>query len=225
MDDPRSAAYRPRLAARLRLALVGVILAAVVPAAAASRVEPLNLVDLIVHSDHILRGTVTRVTDGDNGDVSYTEVTLRVAESILGGGGDEYTFRQVGRGLPTWTPGERVVLFLEGPTGGLQTTVGPHQGKLRHFDGKLSSSLDNEGLFAGVGIDASGLSLDQVAMLEGGTDVVDADAFLDLVRRAVREDWINRGVMRRDGEEPPARPLRRTASQSKETGEPRDGSP
>ena len=232
MDDPRPVADRPRLTTRLRrLALAATIFVTHVPAAAASEVEPLSLVDLIADSDRILRGTVTRVTEGRSGDdVPFTEVTLRVAERILGAGTDEYAFRQIGRdgqgGLPAWTPGERVILFLERPAAtGLQTTVGRGQGKLRLLGGEVSASPGLDALFADVVVDASGLSLDQVAMLEGGTDAVGAEAFLDLVRRAVREDWIARGVMRREGEAPSARALRRATSKLNETGEARDGSP
>ena len=91
------------------------------------------------------------MTDGfaPNG-VPYTEVTLRVMDTIRGAKGETLTFRQFGldkprtlpdgrvylggrpAGWPTWREGEVAIVFLypKARLTGLQTTVGLGYGKL-----------------------------------------------------------------------------------------------
>jgi len=184
-------------------------------AAQAATVMRHNLVDLIRHSDQIVVGTVESINDGiDQNNVPYTEVTLRVSDSIRGKSGETVTFRQFGlaspreidgrtylgaspEGWPTWSERERVMVFLGPPARltGLQTTIGLQQGKLRFAEGQLANGAGNVGLFDGMKVDARGLSREQAAMLSTDGQAVDAQPFISLVRRAVDENWIESGVM------------------------------
>ncbi|QRO00471.1 hypothetical protein JRI60_16265 [Archangium violaceum] len=186
-------------------------------AASASR---RNLVELIQQSDSILVGAVQSVSDGiDARGVPYTEVTLRVDEQLRGKhSGGTYTFRQFGlraprkmpngRTLMTVTPDgwsrytkdERVVMFLHAPARltGLQTTVGLEQGKLRIANDRVLNATDNEGLFDGVRVSPELLKKEEAAMLSKKRGAVDAESFLGLVRRAVRENWVSQGRMKNE---------------------------
>jgi hypothetical protein len=200
----------------LRRGLMALALTCVCQGVFAASVMQQNLVDLIEESDTIVVGTVSKVTDGftDKG-VPFTEVTLKVSDNILGAKGDTYTFRQFGLtqsrevngltylgttpdGWPNWIESERVVVFLNAPARltGLQTTVGLNQGKLRWADGRLANSENNVGLFKNMSVNANDLSKDQQAMLKGEGKAVAAQPFVSLVRRAVDESWIAKGVMR-----------------------------
>jgi hypothetical protein len=184
----------------------------------AASVSETNLVDLIRHSDRIIVGTVVEVSDGFTAEnVPYTEVTLAVADTIRGKSESTYTFRQFGlsapreingrtylgtspEGWPSWSERERVMLFLSKPASltGLQTTVGLRQGKLTMQGGKLSSSAQNAQMFSRMQVSASGLTSEQVAMLEGDARSLAIAPFISLVRRAVDEKWIETGVMRNE---------------------------
>jgi len=200
-----------------------VVLSGVGQNAFAASVAQQNLVDLIKESDAIVVGTVKKVSDGftDRG-VPYTEVTLAVSESILGAaannGAETYTFRQFGllkpreiggrtylgttpEGWPNWSKRERVLVFMNAPARltGLQTTVGLNQGKLQWTDGRLMNSENNVGMFRNVKITASGLSPEQTAMLSAQDGkAISAEPFVALVRRAVDENWVAKGVMRHE---------------------------
>jgi hypothetical protein len=205
-------------------ALLALALIATGQSVFAASVMQQNLVDLIEESNAIVVGTVSKVTDGftDQG-VPYTEVTLKVSENILApaassganDGADTYTFRQFGLtnpreingrtylgttpdGWPNWSERERVVVFMNAPARltGLQTTVGLSQGKLRWTDGQLVNAANNIGMFKNMKVTAKGLSKDQTAMLNGEGKAIAAQPFLTLVRRAVDENWIAKGVMR-----------------------------
>lgn len=203
---------------RMRAKAIGLavlILALVSQAAQAATVESRNLVSLIQHSDRILVGTVESISDGfDSNNVPYTEVTLRVSDHIRGADGETITFRQFGLlapreidgrtylgaspdGWPKWNEKERVMVFLGPPARltGLQTTVGLQAGKLRMSNGQLSNAAGNVGIFTGMKVEAKGLTRDQIAMLANDGQAVDANPFISLVRRAVNENWIEKGVM------------------------------
>lgn len=196
--------------------VITLALALVSQGAFAASVLQQNLMDLIEESNAIMIGTVTSVTDGfTEQGVPYTEVTMDVSESILGGGQDTYTFRQFGLmepreidgrtylgttpdGWPNWNARERVFVFLGSPARltGLQTTVGLNQGKLRWANGKLANSENNAGMFKNMQVTATSLSSAETAMLQSEGQAIDAEAFVRLVRRAVNENWIARGEMR-----------------------------
>lgn len=195
--------------------LVFLLLAFVSQASQAASVASQNLVNLIQHSDRIVVGTVENTSDGfDKNNVPYTEVTLRVSDSIRGKASETIVFRQFGLlepreidgrtylgtspdGWPKWNERERVMVFLGPPARltGLQTTVGLQAGKLRMSDGQLSNAAGNVGIFKGMKVEAKGLSKDQLAMLSTDGEAVDANPFISLVRRAVNENWIEKGVM------------------------------
>ncbi len=68
-------------------------------------------------------------------------------------------------------------------------------GKLRMSNGQLTNAAGNVGIFEGMKVEAKGLTRDQVAMLANDGQAVDANPFISLVRRAVNENWIEKGVM------------------------------
>jgi len=203
---------------RLAIALLAGGLAAL-PAAATQLVST-NLTRLIGQSDVIVSGKVKDVTDGiDAKGVPYTEVTIAVGSSAKKkiSTRSDYKFRQYGllkarkmpdgrflvarapEGFPTWAKDEQVVAFMFKPASrtGLQTTVGLGQGKFTATSGRLANAQLNQGLFAGVKVNAGLLSPTESAMLgapAGGA--VDAAALMSLVNRAVAEQWIEKGVMR-----------------------------
>lgn len=198
--------------------LLSLALAVASQAAFAVSVKQQNLIDLIGQSDQIVVGTVKSVTDGFNSDgVPFTEVTMNVREQIRGKKSETYTFRQFGlmaprkidgrtylgvtpEGWPHWVEKETVMVFLSGQARltGLQTTVGLGQGKLRLQQGKLASETHNAGLFKGVQLKAKGLNQAQTDMLKSDGAAVDAASFIELVRRAVNENWIGTGVMKNE---------------------------
>lgn len=205
-------------------ALLALALATAGSSVFAASVAQQNLVDLIEESNAIVVGTVSKVTDGftDHG-VPYTEVTLKVSERILGAtatngdtdGADTYTFRQFGLmkprtiggrtylgvtpdGWPSWSKREHVLVFMNAPARltGLQTTVGLNQGKLQWSDGRLRNTENNVGMFQHMKITARDLSKEQTAMVSGQeAKPINAQPFVELVRRAVDENWIAKGVM------------------------------
>lgn len=198
--------------------LLSLTLAFASQAAFAVSVKQQNLIDLIGQSDQIVVGTIKTVTDGFSSDgVPYTEITLNVREQIRGKKNETYTFRQFGlmaprkidgrtylgvtpEGWPHWSEKETVMLFLSGQARltGLQTTVGLGQGKLRLQQGKLASETQNAGMFTGVQLNVQGLNAAQTEMLKTDGAPVDANSFIELVRRAVNENWIEKGVMKNE---------------------------
>ena len=200
------------LAAAAALALLAM------PAAQAMKLRPQNLTQLISESESIIRGRVSRVTDGvTESGMPYTEITIRVDDAAKGPilADTDYTFRQFGllkprkmangrtliavtpEGFPSWTVGERIVAFMYHPASrtGLQTTAGMAQGKLTVMGGKVSNEFGNAGLFEGVEIDDDLVTASERAMLES-EGAVDAATFVGLVGRAVRGGWVETGRMR-----------------------------
>ena len=159
---------RASIAAAL-LALGGAWLLA--PPSRATSMKPLNLSDLVRESTHIVSGTVSAVSEGiDLNKIPYTEIQLKVSESIRGETNGKMTFRQFGlqsarpdengrkflgliAGMPRYAVGDHVVLFL-GPTSkiGYRTTVGLGQGHFALRGGTLQNDLNNSGLFRNLNI-------------------------------------------------------------------------
>ncbi len=203
----------------LTLAVVALTtLLLLVPGAQAMKLKNQNLTQLISGSQSIVFGTVSHVTDGfDPKGVPYTEVTIAVGSAAKGNldEGNDYTFRQFGllkprnmgngkiylgvspEGFPRWREGETVVAFLRQPASitGLQTTAGMGQGKLVLRDGELVNEYNNVGMFEGMDIDTSLLSDEQQNMIVNPGSI-NATAFIDLVGRAVKEQWIEKGVLK-----------------------------
>ncbi len=188
------------------------------PAAQATKLKQQNLTQLIGQADSIVAGTVRSVSDGlDPNGVPYTEVTIAVGTTAKGRvkAGEDYTFRQFGLleprsypdgrqllaispdGFPRWSEGEYVIAFLYTPASrtGLQTTAGMAQGKLTSINGRLANEFNNLGLFEEVIVDPALLKADEAALLQT-RGAVDTQVFLELVRRAVAERWIENGGMK-----------------------------
>lgn len=169
-----------------------------------------NLTDLIGYADVIIHGDVVSVTDGFENDIPYTEVTVKVKETLRGSVPETYTFRQfgllkprsMGNGLvnynvtpvdwATYTPHEEVVLFLykSASKTGLRTTVGLGQGKFTISGGRITSQQGNVGLFQAIDLDAGLLNKAEREMFATAKGPVNSAAFLTLVRRAVGEKWV-----------------------------------
>jgi len=200
-------------------ALVAALVAMTAPVAQATKLRSQNLAQLISDSQSIIAGKVTRVTDGiAESGMPYTEITIQVEDAAKGGveKDSSYTFRQFGllkprnmpnghmlvattpEGFPHWSVGERVVAFMYHPASrtGLQTTAGMAQGKLTMASGRLSNEFNNVGLFDGVEVDDSLLSVEERAMLDTEQGAVDAATFMGLVGRAVADGWVESGRMR-----------------------------
>jgi hypothetical protein len=192
------------------------------PSARATQVVHQNLKQLIAASDLIVAGEVTKVTDGLQRGVPFTEITVEVKQSLKKSlaSGSSYTFRQYGllkarkitgdrsgnryllpariEGMPTWTVGERMMTFLNKPAKGtgLVTPVGLAQGKLTATGGKVANSFNNANLFQGVTVDPKVLKPGEAALLQTRSGAVDQAALFHLVGRAVNEGWIKKGAMR-----------------------------
>jgi hypothetical protein len=210
--------FKPYFPVPMAAALLLTLIALVVTPAHAMKIRNQNLTQLISDSSSIVFGTVDKVTDGiDAKGVPYTEVTIHVGSDAKGkiADGATYSFRQFGlltprkmangkafialrpEGFPRWIEGETVVAFLREPASitGLQTTAGMGQGKLSMVNGKLINEYQNAGMFDGVDIDSSLLTSEQQNMLLNPR-AIDASAFIDLVGRAVSEQWIEKGVLK-----------------------------
>jgi len=187
------------------------------PAVATTFQREANIVDLLQQSELILRGTVTNVTDGvDERGIPYTEVTLSVHDAIKGDVGKEYTFRQFGllqprdmgngkmnlmvtpAGWATYRKGEDTILFLRKKAAwtGLQTTAALVHGKFKVSMANATNQANNAGLFKNVKISSALLSNNEQRALLTTTGPVNANAFLSLVRQAVKNQWVENGSMR-----------------------------
>jgi hypothetical protein len=169
-----------------------------------------TIIDLISLSELILVGRVTAVTDGFEGGVPFTEVTVQVDETIKGRAGGVYTFRQFGLRAPRSTPsgrqyvalspdgwpkfeaGEEVILFLykKGNMTGLRTTVGLFQGKFEKRNGQFENAIQNVGLFKDVSVDPGLLTPAEKKLLSMKKGSVPAETLISLVRKTVRNRWI-----------------------------------
>lgn len=210
--------FKPHHRVPAAAALLLTVLALVATPVYAMKMRSQNLTQLISDSSSIVFGTVDSVTDGiDAKGVPYTEVTIHVGSDAKGkiADGATYSFRQFGllkprvmpngkafiamrpEGFPRWVEGETVMAFLRTPASitGLQTTAGMGQGKLTLINGKLINEYQNAGMFDGIDIDTSLLTSEQQNMLLDPR-AIDASAFIDLVGRAVSEQWIEKGVLK-----------------------------
>jgi hypothetical protein len=208
-----------KLRGRRRLcawALLCLLFAATFANATTNRRE-VNVVDLVANSDMILRGTVTKVSDGvDSRGIPYTEVTMHVSDAIRGQVTGEYTFRQFGllkprdmgngmtnlmvtpAGWPTYTQGEETILFLNKKAAwtGLQTTVGLAQGKFKVSMAGAVNQANNAGLFKNVAVDPALLGAKEQRAMQTQQGPVNVNAFVSLVKQAVTENWVQTGRMK-----------------------------
>jgi hypothetical protein len=197
------------------VALVGFVLSSANGAAADTLARRPNINDLIGQAEIILHGDVVTVTDGIENNVPFTEVTVKVRETIRGSAAGTYTFRQFGLLKPrrlenglvsynvrpaewaTYRPNEEVLLFLykAAKRTGLRTTAGLGQGKFTIEGGRAVSQQQNAGLFDGIRVDAPMLKKGDAELLQSRKGSVSATALLSFVRRAVGERWIERRTM------------------------------
>lgn len=182
--------------------------------ALAKNIKKQNLVELLTHADSIVVGTVTGKTDGFHEGLPYTEITLKVGQSVKGDHGPSYTFRQFGliepkamgdgrvnlmvtpAGWPTYAKGEQVMLFLHKPASatGFQTTAGLTQGKFTIRGDRIANGIDNDALFDGIRINRP-LARGQQDLVNQQSGAYAAQDFFALIRSAVEEEWIANGVM------------------------------
>jgi hypothetical protein len=195
---------------------LGVILFGVGARADSLEAQP-NIVDLVNDAEIIIRGNVVEVTDGfDENNLPYTQVKVQIKETIRGGVSGVYTFRQFGlleprelngrlclsvtpAGWATYSANEDAVLFLykAASLSGLRTTAGLKHGKFAVRAGNALSQGENLGLFQGVAVDQSLLTDNDKRLFATKKGAVNADSLLSFVRRAVNDNWIGKGKMRR----------------------------
>ena len=189
-------------------------LALVSAPARATTVKPMSVVDLLDHAQTIVAGQVTNVADGfDSRGVPYTEVTLKVSDSIRGPKGATYTFRQFGlaeqrtmpdgrvhlggrpAGWPTWRAGESAIVFLypKAKHTGLQTTVGLGYGKLSVGNGSAVNAHDNATLFANMTVNRTLLDTAEREMVDTKHGPVNEHTLRKFLHRAVDGNWVKNG--------------------------------
>ena len=178
------------------------------PPSLALSTKQLNVENMVRQSAAIVAGTVSKVEQGvDPRGLPYTQVELKVAETIRGTASPTLSFRQFGlqtplpasegrkflgvvAGMPRYAPGDQVVLFLSQPsTIGFRTTVGLEQGRFKLRGGNFENGVDNAGLFRNVDFSKRTLSAKEKQMVATQQGAVGADTFLALVRRSVQENW------------------------------------
>jgi hypothetical protein len=174
----------------------------------------MTVVDLLAHSQTIVAGQVQSVTDGfDARGLPYTEVTIKVADTIRGQKAETYTFRQFGldkprkmpdgrvylggrpQGWPTWRKDEAAIVFMypKAKRTGLQTTVGLGYGKVSLGNGVAMNAYENVGLFSSVKVNRGLLDSDEKKMFDTREGPVDAEAFRKFLHRAVEGNWVKNG--------------------------------
>jgi len=203
-------------ARKLGVLAIGVVLLGATVARADSLKSKPTIVDLIQQADLIIRGNVVEVTDGIENNVPYTQVKVRIKETFRGNVSGVYTFRQFGllkprpmgnglvnhnltlAGWSTYKANEEVMLFLwpEASKTGLRTTVGLKQGAFTIKAGSAISQGENSGLFQDIAVDQRLLNDNDKRVLATKKGAVNAESFASFVRRAVKDQWIQKGEMR-----------------------------
>jgi len=178
-----------------------------------------TIVDLLQHSEFIVRARVLSVNDGiDSHGIPYTEVKLQVFESLKGQVNGEFTFRQFGLLKPrkmengltnlmvtpaswaTFTQGEETILFLHKQAAwtGLRTTAGLGQGKFNVQMAGAVNQVNNSGLFQNVYVDPTVLGTNEKRVMATAKGPVNAKSFAALVKHAVDGQWVEKGKMRNE---------------------------
>jgi hypothetical protein len=217
---PARALTRLVAAARRHTLLSGVFVLAAITTMPlhASQLVVQNLKQMIQESDVIVTGEVSKVTDGIENGLPFTEVTMKVNSSIKRdlATNSNYSFRQYGllkprklpdgryllatkiEGMATWTVGEKVTTFMNKPASRtrMTTPVGMAQGKFTYSGAQVANSFDNRALFKGMSVDPGVLNAKESAMLAKPAGAVEGEVLMNFVKRAVKEKWIEKGVMR-----------------------------
>ena len=123
-----------------------VLLLGAVPAGATTMVKRMALDEVTTKAVRIVHGTVTSIrSDRDESGMPATWITLEVSRTLKGRAVKEFTFKQAGvaeplpdgtitriPGMPRYTVGEEVVIFLHGESArGFTSPVGLGQGMFR----------------------------------------------------------------------------------------------
>lgn len=139
--------------------LVPIVLLFLVSSLDATTARLLSLGDKVALAERIFVGTVTEVREGkDEHGTAVTYVTFALSRSLKGQVPDKLTIKQLGRrlpgkdksilnipGLPMYSEGEEVVLFLHGTSaGGFTSPVGLGQGKFKVIRQKSKAFVVNE---------------------------------------------------------------------------------
>jgi hypothetical protein len=177
-----------------------------------------NIVELLQQSSDIVVGHVDSVTDGiDDRGIPYTEVTLKISESIRGGLPSTYKFRQFGLltprltadgkrkmmpsppGFPTYAQGEDLALFLRPSAAwtGFRMPAGVTHGKFTITAGRAENGMGNAGLFRDIHLEKGLATERDKRLLTSASGPLNPDAFLSFVRRAVKERWVESERMTR----------------------------
>jgi hypothetical protein len=141
-----------------RLATVVALTATAALLCHAATLIRLSDAELVTHGDHILLGTITKVStswedpDGDGQSQIFTTIEIRVEQSLKGEAraGETVTFRQLGGrignmatnipGLPKFSEGDSTLLFLEG------SLTNPHYSPIPGLaQGRWIVRKDNDG--------------------------------------------------------------------------------
>ena len=192
-----------------RTAAVAVLLAsaAAIGPVGALTMAPRNVAALASAAQDIVVGTVSKVSEGRQGRLVYTQVEVEVSEVVQGRPARTLTFRQFGglgaqetvsgrrfigriEGMPTYAAGESVILFLSRTSSlGFRAPIGLQQGKFTVLAGNAVNEVGNLGLFKGVTTGSTALSGKQQAMLATRQGGVRADTFIEFVRQGVQKRW------------------------------------
>jgi hypothetical protein len=208
---PHSSPRRLRALGRVAVATLALLVLSA-PSHATSLI-PMTVVDLLAHSDAIVVGQVQSVVDGfDARGLPYTQVTLKVSDTIRGQKADTYTFRQFGldkprtmpdghvylgrpEGWPTWRRNETALVFMysKSRSTGFQTTVGLGQGKMSVVNGVAMNAFDNATLFHDVKVNRGLLDDSEQTMFDTRHGPVNEETFRKFLHRAVEGNWVKNG--------------------------------
>lgn len=185
-------------------------------AASATTMRTANVVDLIDLAESIVVAEVVSIEDGFDGNgLPYSDITIRVIEDLTGDRTGLRTIRQFGLqaprqmpngrtalsttppGFPMFINDEKVVLFIyqASETTGMQTTVGLTQGKFTiDENGFVTNAVDNTNLFWNVAAQTDRMPAEAQKVVQS-TGAIKSDEFLNFVRSAVTERWVDEGVL------------------------------
>lgn len=171
--------------------------------AVATTVRSASLGEIVGAADRIVIATVASVTEGaDEHGIPSTYVTLEVSEHLKGSAADRFTIKQIGgtasiriAGMPTYRPGEEVVLFLhKDSSAGFTSPVGLSQGRYRIVRHGSKAEVRRPPGSAGQAASASSAPYDPQAAQAASESVPDApqsrmslDDFRSLVVEALAE--------------------------------------
>ena len=174
---------------------------ALVSSAFATQVRQLNIEDLTRKAGTIVAGRCTRVEVVHDPDLgrTVTRVTILAERSLKGPGGRKITFRMIGDrtvrrsattsvGLPTFSPGEEIILFLYPDSAAdLTSPVGLGQGKFVVRLDKQGrpiavNAFGSHGLTRGMSAGARN-RLGEMAHGEPGRAAPGRDALLQMIER------------------------------------------